>query len=98
MGGALCARTHVRLGELTPDDVEVGLYLGPVDSEGELTEGVATQMQPAGRDALGRWIFEASGVACSRSGLHGFTVRVLPYHPDLTVPFLPGLICWAAND
>jgi len=31
----------------------------------------------------------------SRSGLHGFTVRVRPNHPDMSVAFLPGLICWA---
>ena len=24
-----------------------------------------------------------------------FTVRVRPHHPDLTVPFVPGLIRWA---
>jgi starch phosphorylase len=66
-----------------------------VNSNGELLDGVATQMHPAVRDAGGCWIYEAAKVACSRSGLHGFTVRVLPYHQDLTVPFLPGLIAWA---
>lgn len=29
------------------------------------------------------------------SGLHGYTVRVVPKHADLTTPFLPGLIVWA---
>jgi len=29
------------------------------------------------------------------SGLHGYTVRVVPKHADLTSPFLPGLIVWA---
>lgn len=32
-----------------------------------------------------------------RSGLHGFTVRVRPNHPDLSVPFIPHLVCWAGD-
>jgi hypothetical protein len=32
---------------------------------------------------------------CPRSGMHGFTVRIRPDHPDLSVLFLRGLICWA---
>jgi len=43
----------------------------------------------------GSYLFEAPGVACGSSGRHGYTVRVLPYHPDLTTPFLPGMIAWA---
>ncbi|MBI4873913.1 MAG: hypothetical protein HY822_04680, partial [Acidobacteria bacterium] len=38
---------------------------------------------------------EATGVVCGKSGRHGYTVRVMPYHRDLTTPFLPGLIVWA---
>jgi hypothetical protein len=29
--------------------------------------------------------------------LNGYTVRVLPAHPDLPTPFQPGLIVWAAS-
>ena len=31
----------------------------------------------------------------AHSGLHGFTVRVRPSDPELSVAFVPGLICWA---
>jgi hypothetical protein len=31
----------------------------------------------------------------SWSGLHSYTVRVLPYHPNLVTMFLPGYIKWA---
>ena len=51
-------------------------------------------MQPAGREQ-GKYLFEAAAVPCASSGLHGYTVRVLPRHPDLANPFLPGLITWA---
>jgi hypothetical protein len=31
----------------------------------------------------------------AESGLHGFTIRVRPSHPDLWTSFVPGLIAWA---
>ncbi len=39
-----------------------------------------------------------SNTSLAQSGLHGFTVRVRPTHPDLTVPFVPGLIRWAGSE
>ena len=33
-------------------------------------------------------------VRCQNSGLHGYTVRVLPRHEDLANPFEPRLIVW----
>ncbi len=95
VGERFRAEARVRLGELTPEDVTVELCLGPLDPAGEITRPVATQMEAAGRDEQGRIIYVADSVACCRSGLHGFTVRVLPFHPDLSVAFLPGLITWA---
>jgi starch phosphorylase len=95
VGKRFRAEARVHLGELTPEDVTVELCLGPLDSAGEITHPVATQMEAAGRDEQGRILYVAESVTCHRSGLHGFTVRVLPFHPDLSVAFLPGLITWA---
>jgi starch phosphorylase len=52
-------------------------------------------MQPAGQSPEGLGIFEAAAVQCGRSGLHGYTVRVLPFHADEAKAFLPGIITWA---
>lgn len=62
---------------------------------GEIVDAVSNDMQPVGRDSEGKYLFQASAAPCCKSGLHGYTVRVLPHHPDLTAPFLPGLIVWA---
>jgi starch phosphorylase len=86
------------LGDLTPEDVAVELYLGRVDAAGELVEAEATPMQPVGPDGEDGYRFETRAVPCHKSGLHGYTVRVLPHHPDLTTPFLPGLIVWSGPD
>jgi len=78
--------------------VKVEIYLGRVDASGEILEAEATRMRPIGPDGEGYYLFEAAAVPCHKSGLHGFTVRVLPHHPDLLTPFLPGLIAWAGPD
>jgi starch phosphorylase len=94
-GSKVRSRARVYLGELTPDDVAVELYLGCVDGKGEIVEASATRMESVGPDKDGSFLFEAGAVPCRRSGLHGFTIRVLPRHPDLTTQFIPGLVVWA---
>ena len=34
-------------------------------------------------------------VVCDRTGQHGYSARVLPKHPALVSPYVPGLIRWA---
>jgi starch phosphorylase len=98
----MSARARIRLGALMPEDVAVELYLGRLDPSGDIVDAGSTLMKTAGRDPEGRYVFEAAGVPCSQSGLHGFTVRIRPSHPDLAaggrIPFLPGLIAWAEPD
>ncbi len=90
----LTVRARVYLGGLAPEDVAVELYLGRLDADGAFQQALPVEMRKAG-EAGGAWLFEASGVKCTESGRHGFTVRVLPSHPDLVTQFLPGLIAWA---
>jgi hypothetical protein len=33
-------------------------------------------------------------LTCTSSGMHGFTVRVVPKHKDLVSPFETSLILW----
>jgi starch phosphorylase len=95
VGDRINAQAQIRLGALTPDDVSVELYSGLVDAKGEIVEPQTTPMSYAGPGDRDCHRFEAGSVACCRSGLHGFTLRVLPRHPDLTTAFMPGLIVWA---
>jgi len=69
--------------------------VGRLDADGELTDAYTIAMEPAGEGQRGVWTFEAATVPCPRSGLHGYTVRVTPFHPDAPKAFLPGLITWA---
>jgi glycogen phosphorylase len=98
VGSVALIRARAFLGSLTPDDVRVQLYVGRVDADGDLVDARAIPMEPAGKDADGWHIFEACAVQVDQSGLHGFTVRVVPYQPNLISPFLPGFIAWGMPD
>ncbi|HEX7975582.1 MAG TPA: alpha-glucan family phosphorylase, partial [Anaerolineales bacterium] len=95
VGGSIQVQARIHLGELTPEDVQVELYLGRVDARGEIVGAEVTPMHSAGLAEQGTALFEASAAPCRQSGLHGYTVRVLPYHPDMQTRFLPGLVIWA---
>jgi glycogen phosphorylase len=89
-------RVQVHLGRLAPQDVVVELYVGRVDMNGDLVDSEAIEMQPEVQRSSGNYgyIGETS-IACS--GLHGYTVRVRPSHPDMSAKFIPGLISWASR-
>ena len=72
------------------------LYAGRVDMSGELIEGKPAAMQPEGEPVDGTYQYTVE-TAITRSGRHGFTVRVRPYHPDMPMAFVPELITWAGE-
>ena len=94
-GGEVEVRARVRLGALNCDEVSVELYLGMLDADFEICDAAAVPMEEVSQVADGVYIFAAHSAACRESGMHGYTVRVLPYHPDEPQQLLPGLIRWA---
>ncbi|MBZ5724304.1 MAG: alpha-glucan family phosphorylase [Acidobacteriia bacterium] len=95
VGSQIHVQARVRLGAIPSAEVRVELYLGRLNAHGEITSAQAIPMQPAGANREGVWTFEATGVPRNQSGLHGYTVRVLPFHADNAKTFLPGIIAWA---
>jgi starch phosphorylase len=95
VGTPFNVQAEVSLGELTPEDVTVQLFLGNVDGNGEIKEGQTSVMVMEKSTQHGMFLYNASVVISSGSGLYGYTVRVLPHHPELVTPFQPGLITWA---
>lgn len=75
---------HVALGDLAPESVTVQVVLGRVGDDGDILDPTFTAMTPeADRDASDRVAFTAL-VPPSASGHLGYTVRVLPRHPQLS--------------
>jgi starch phosphorylase len=93
VGGEVRVKARVSLGGLRPEDVEVQLFHGPVDSLGEIASPRTVPMTPSGSHDGATWQFVGT-IPCEASGQHGFAVRVLPRHGDLANPFEPGLVAW----
>jgi len=93
VGRELEVLARVHLGSLKPDDVEVQLFHGPVDSLGEIAQPHTVTM--AHNQALdnGAYVYYGA-IPCRSSGQHGFAVRILPKHVALANPFTTGLVCW----
>ncbi len=86
---------HIHLGSLSPEDVSVRVYCGSVDPQGELEDCAVVPMAAQDRDEDGAHIYRGV-VALSSSGLQGYTVNILPQHPSLKTPHIPGLTIWAS--
>ncbi|MGH9182488.1 MAG: alpha-glucan family phosphorylase [Acidimicrobiales bacterium] len=82
----------VALGALDDEDVAVQLLHGPVGQHEELDRPTAVPMVCAGVDGV-RLRYRGS-FACDRPGRYGFTLRVVPAHPDLVTPLEMGLVTW----
>ncbi|MCU0464983.1 MAG: alpha-glucan family phosphorylase [Anaerolineae bacterium] len=86
-------RTVVALGQLKPNDVSVQLYVGPLNTSGEIVDGEAIDMQHIS-SSKGEHVYTAK-LLHADSGQRGVSVRVVPKHEYLPKPILPNLITWA---
>jgi starch phosphorylase len=95
VGDQLQVQALVRLGRLKPTDVVVQLFYGRLDAEGLIDESQSVEMLIAQSKGEGAYVF-AGAIPCKTSGRYGFTLRVLPSHPDLGSPFEMGLVAWGS--
>jgi starch phosphorylase len=79
--------------ELTPQELSVQLYAGPLNASGAFEKPQPIAMTHVREMGPHRHLF-VGRIECHTSGRHGFAVRVLPGHPDMATPFEPGLILW----
>jgi glycogen phosphorylase len=87
-------KAKVDLATLTNDDVQVELYQGAIDANGDIVNGVPVVMNYQGDESQGLSLYTADVIYTS-SGLQGLSLRVLPKHKDLSSPYEPRLISWA---
>ncbi len=95
VGSELTSRVKVRLGGLAPEEVAVQLYAGKLDAHENFTNGIATLMNAVAQEG-DLHVFETSYGPCAESGLHGYTVRVMPFHRESNTDLVPGCITWAS--
>jgi len=91
----LNVRAQVHLGPLSPQDVVVQIYYGAIDPQERLADYNIADMSATQETEEGQYLYTGT-IGCGRSGLQGYTVRILPSHPDLNDPHIPGLVFWAS--
>ncbi|MEG9551424.1 alpha-glucan family phosphorylase [Streptomyces baarnensis] len=97
LGATLALRARIALGGLEPDDVEVQVVAGRVDSGDAIADAQTFPLKPAGgQDLEDRWLYEGP-LALDRTGPYGYTVRVLPAHPLLATGAEMGLVALPAE-
>ena len=92
MGKSLGVEVTLQMGKLSPRDLAVDIYYGPVDSKAEFLDRATIPLCDF-TETGDRTIFRGE-VPCSEVDRFGFRVRVLPFHPLLANPYSLGLVLW----
>jgi len=92
VGHRLRVAASIHLGVLSPQDVTVQAFHGPLDADNRIAGGEPAPLTwKAAQNGLHQYEGE---ITLSASGLQGFSVRVLPTHPDAALPLELPLITW----
>jgi starch phosphorylase len=95
VGATIGITAVVRLGALKPSDIEVQAVIGKIGPNRDLLQ---THFQPLEfkRHTAEGDVFEGKA-QLPETGHQGYTVRVLPSHPDVHVASELGLVSWQAG-
>jgi starch phosphorylase len=88
---------QVTLGDLDPTDVSVQLVHGAVEPDDELSDPTFAAMHESGAADVPGWHRFEHELDFDRSGNFGFTVRIVPSHPDLLNPAYLARVAWAPS-
>jgi len=94
LGEDLEVQATIRLGRLTDAEVTVDLCHGILAQDPEkMVNRDLTAMVPTGNISAGVWTFRGT-IPCEETGIYGYKIRVLPFHPYLFNPLSMGLVAW----
>ena len=94
VGDEVSVRAYVSLGALSPEDVDVQLVRGAVGHDDTLVDVVTSSLSAVEAYDGGRQRYEGA-VHLRRTGPFGYTVRILPKHPQLATTAELGLVATA---
>jgi len=92
VGGSMPVKAKIRLGGLTPADVEVQVFHGRMDTLGDIPNPSTFTLQTTG--SSGGSVTYSGKLECDTSGQFGLCIRVLPKHRLLRHLFEPALLVW----
>src|SRR5882762_7984594 len=93
VGESLEVSARVHLGAVDPQHVRVEAYHGEAENGGIKNPGI-TMLSQAVQNGDGTYLYRGS-VPASESGAYGFSIRVLPTHPNLQQDYELRLITWS---
>jgi glycogen phosphorylase len=91
----ITVKAKIDLATINPDDIQVQLYQGAIDTNGEIVDGISVVMKCQEQDSNGSSVYTAE-LVYTHSGLQGLSLRVLPQNEYLSSPYEPRLILWAS--
>lgn len=86
-------RAEVVLASLAPEEVAVQIYIGHVDSTGELSDTSSQDMRFTEKKS-DKAYYECE-LPLDTTGQLGYAIRLVPRHPDLVHEYVPGFLKWA---
>ncbi len=93
VGESLKLQARVQLGGVDPQNVRVEAYHGEAENGGIKNPSV-TVLEQAGSNGDGSYLYRGS-VPAAESGSYGFSVRVVPTHPNMMQDHELRLISWS---
>jgi len=93
VGDTFTVTTRVFLGQLSPNEVDVEVYYGPVDSQNRITESHVEKMSIVEDNGGGNYVYRRE-ITCPSTGRFGFTTRAVPRGNEWKA-VMPGFIAWA---
>ncbi|HEX9973275.1 MAG TPA: alpha-glucan family phosphorylase [bacterium] len=94
VGTEVDVRAKIFLGELSPEDVSVEIYHGYVSPEQTFLNPSSVSMKNINKSKENIYSY-AGKISWQNSGLHGYTIRIIPKNDLFSHPHETGLILWA---
>ena len=95
VGEEFIVDANINLGKLTPDDVEVQLYFGPVEKQDDPGLNSTVVMVADDKKSENGIIHYRGTIVTQHSGQQGYTIRIVPKNSLLISPFEVGVMYWA---
>ena len=95
VGKTFIINAEINLGELKPADVEVQIYYGKPEDKDKANANKTVTMKHLANKSQGNIYTYKGSIPCDKTGLFGYTLRVLPANEKLINSFELGLIKWA---
>jgi len=92
-GETVAFHAVVQLGSLTPEDVLVEVYYGPVDGS-KISQGESVEMTVSGQHDSSAFLYSAA-FSITDGGEYGYSFRVVPKHAGLFNRYEMPFIKWA---